>query len=82
MSPFLACSVQLSASVEHVCLSDRVRRHAVAGLRRFARSPVNFHADDGSGYRWFADSVLKVVIGSEQLTLQAAMSMLTLWAHC
>ena len=26
----------------------------------FARSPVNFHAQDGSGYRFMADSTLKV----------------------
>lgn len=27
----------------------------------FARSPVNFHAQDGSGYRFMADSTLKVL---------------------
>lgn len=27
----------------------------------FARSPVNFHAEDGSGYEWFADMVMKVL---------------------
>ena len=26
----------------------------------FARSPVNFHAEDGSGYAWMADSILAV----------------------
>ena len=26
----------------------------------FVRSPVNFHAADGSGYKFIADSVLKV----------------------
>ena len=26
----------------------------------FLRSPVNFHAADGSGYKWMADSILKV----------------------
>ena len=27
---------------------------------RFARSSVNFHAEDGSGYKFFADMVMKV----------------------
>eukprot|EP00955_Chlamydomonas_euryale_P052981 355343-Chlamydomonas_euryale.AAC.8 len=26
----------------------------------FSRSPVNFHAADGSGYKWMADAVIKV----------------------
>ena len=26
----------------------------------FLRSPVNFHAADGSGYKFIADSILKV----------------------
>lgn len=26
----------------------------------FARSPVNFHAEDGSGYKFLGDSILKV----------------------
>ena len=30
----------------------------------FARSPVNFHAQDGSGYRFMADSTLEVRIAS------------------
>lgn len=33
----------------------------------FLRSPVNFHAADGSGYKWIADSILKV--GVQRLTL-------------
>lgn len=29
----------------------------------FARSPVNFHAEDGSGYEFMGDSILKVRMG-------------------
>jgi len=40
----------------------------------FARSPVNFHAEDGSGYEFMGDSILKVRMGLGLLSAFAARS--------
>jgi len=59
----VSCMLTAAASLEPsaaACVQVVRVRNNVAGIRRFTRSPVNFHADDGSGYQWLADSVLKV----------------------
>lgn len=47
----------------------------------FARSPVNFHAQDGSGYRFMADSTLKVLSTHAQAKLQASINVLGLMSN-
>ncbi|KAG1656781.1 hypothetical protein FOA52_007829 [Chlamydomonas sp. UWO 241] len=43
----------------------------------FARSPINFHAADGSGYKWMADSVLKVDKINHQVAARMASAFTT-----
>lgn len=50
----------------------------------FARSPINFHAEDGSGYAFLADSVLKVRCAGGQwchVTQQQQQHCISRWVH-
>jgi len=46
--------------LDHPAFSIRNPNACYSLFLSFLRSPVNFHAADGSGYKWIADSVLKV----------------------
>ena len=46
--------------LEHPAFSIKNPNACYSLFLSFLRSPVNFHAADGSGYRFIADSVLKV----------------------
>lgn len=46
--------------VEHPAFSITNPNACYSLFLGFLRSPVNFHAADGSGYKFLADSILKV----------------------
>lgn len=50
----------VEALVEHPAFNITNPNNCYSLFLAFARSPVNFHAADGSGYKFMADSVLKV----------------------
>jgi aminopeptidase N len=50
----------VSALVEHPSFNISNPNNCYSLFLAFARSPVNFHAPDGSGYAFMGDAVLKV----------------------
>lgn len=51
---------EVKALVEHPAFEMKNPNCCYSLILAFARSAVNFHAADGSGYEWLADMVLAV----------------------